>query len=102
MTTNPDTTHHSGMPTPEIPHISTHTNTLVDPAARLADQMLSYCMDWRNDDAAVADAYRVWQRAPAAQEAAPFAVYIAALDKEEAAATRSAMVVKNLDRAPQS
>jgi hypothetical protein len=87
------------MPTPEIPHISTHNNTLVGLAAGLADEILAYHMDWRNDAAAVADAYHVWQRAPAAQEAAHFAAYMAALDKEAAAATRYAMVVKNLDRA---
>jgi hypothetical protein len=86
------------MPTPEIPHTSTHNNTLVGLAAGLADEMLAYYMDWRTDAAAAADAYRVWQRAPAAQEAAHVA-YMAALDKEEAAATRYAMVVKNLDRA---
>jgi hypothetical protein len=87
------------MPTPEIPHISTHKKTLVGWPAGLADEMLAYYMDWRTEAAAAADAYRVWQRALAAQEASHFAAYMAALDKEEAAATRYAMVVKNLDRA---
>ena len=87
------------MPTPEIPHISTHSNTLVGPPAGLADEMLAYYTDWRSDAAAVADAYRVWQGAPAAQEAAHFAAYMVALDKEEAAAMRYATVVENLDRA---
>jgi len=87
------------MPTPEIPHINTHNNTLLELAAGLADEMLAYHLDWRADAAAVADAYRAWQRAPAAQAAAQFAAYMAALDKEEAAAARYAMVVKNVDRA---
>jgi high-affinity K+ transport system ATPase subunit B len=87
------------MPTPEIPHISTHKNTLVGWAAALAHEMLAYYMDGRNDAAALADAYRVWQRVPTAQEAAHFAAYMVALDNEEAAATSYAMVVKNLDRA---
>lgn len=87
------------MPTPEIPNISTHKNALVGLSAGLADDMLAYYMHWRNAAAAVADAYRVWRRSPAAQEAAHFAAYMAALDKEEAAATRYAMAVKNLDRA---
>jgi hypothetical protein len=87
------------MPTPEIPHISTQNNTLLELAAGFADEMLASYMGWRNDAAAVADAYRVWQRAPAGQEAAHFAAYMVALDNEEVAATRYAMVVKNLDRA---
>jgi hypothetical protein len=87
------------MPTPEIPHISTQTNTLLGLAAGLADEMLAYHLDWRVDAAGAADAYRVWQRAPAAQAAVRFAAYMAALDKEEAAAARYAMVVKNVDRA---
>jgi hypothetical protein len=87
------------MPTPEIPHISTHNNTLVGLTAGLADELLAYYMDWRTDAAAAADAYRAWQRAPAAREAASFAAYMAALDNEEAAATRYGIVVTNLDRA---
>jgi hypothetical protein len=87
------------MPTPEIPHISTHKNALVGPAAGLMNEMLAYYMHWRNAAAAVGDAYRVWRRAPAAREAAHFAAYMAALDKEEATATRYAMAVMNLDRA---
>ena len=87
------------MPTPEIPHIRTHHNTLLELAAGLADEMLAYYMDWRADAAAAADAYRVWQCAPAAREAEHFAAYMAALDKEEAAAARYAMVVKAVDRA---
>lgn len=61
--------------------------------------MLAYYIDWRNAAAAVADAYRVWRRAPAAQAAVHFAAYVAALDKEEAAAARYAMVVTNSGRA---
>jgi hypothetical protein len=87
------------MPTPEIPHISTHNSTLVELAAGLADEMLAYYMNWRNAAAAVADTYRVWLRAPAAEKASHFAAYMAALDNEEATATRYAMVVKKLDRA---
>jgi hypothetical protein len=86
------------MPTPEIPHISTHNSTLVGLAAGLADEMLAYYLDWRSAAAAAADAYYVWLRAPKAEDASHFAGYIAALDKEEAAATRYAMLVKNLDR----
>ena len=86
------------MPTPEIPHISTHKNTLVGVAGGSTDEMLAYYMDWRNAAVAAADAYRVWLRAPKAENASHFAGYIAALDREEAAATRYAMVVKHLDR----
>jgi hypothetical protein len=86
------------MPTPEIPHISTHKNTLVGLGGGLADEMLASYMDWRNAAVAAADAYHVWLRAPKAEDASHFAGYIAALDKEEAAATRYAMVVKNLNR----
>jgi hypothetical protein len=61
--------------------------------------MLAYYMVWRSDAAAVADAYRVWRGAPAGQEVARSAAYMAALDKEEAAAARYAMAAKNLNRA---
>jgi hypothetical protein len=87
------------MPTPEIPHISTHNNPLLGLTAGLADEILAYYMDWRADAAAVADAYRAWKCAPAAREAAQFAAYTAALDKEEAAAARYAMVVNAVARA---
>lgn len=80
------------MPTPK------HTS-LLELVGGLTDEMLAYYLDWRNDATAVADAYRVWQRALAAQATAHFAAYMAALDNEEAAATRYATVVKNLDRA---
>jgi hypothetical protein len=87
------------MPTPEIPHISTQADTLRELAAGLAGERLAYYMDWRADATAAADAYRVWQGAPSAREAAHFAAYMAALDKEEAAAARYAMVAGTLDRA---
>jgi len=76
-----------------------HKNTHIGLAAGLADEMSAYYMHWRDAAAGVADAYRVWRLASAAQEGAHFAAYMAALDKEEAAATRYAMAVKNLDRA---
>jgi hypothetical protein len=87
------------MPTPEIPHISTHNDTLLELGAGLANEMLGHYIDWRTHAAAAAHAYHVWQRAPAAQEAAHFAAYMTALDKEEAAAARYAMVVETSRRA---
>ncbi len=95
---NPTQPHHVGMPTPEIPHISRHNNIFGELTAGLADDVLAYYMAWRTDAAAVAAAYHVWRGAPAAQESAHFDAYIAALDKEEAAAARYAMAVENLDR----
>jgi anti-sigma-K factor RskA len=53
---------------------------------RLADDMTDAYVDWREERAAVWLAYDGWTSAPTADAAVAFAVYRAALDREERAA----------------
>jgi hypothetical protein len=54
---------------------------------RLADEAIDRYVTWREASAEVGEAYGDWSRAPAAEAAASFAEYTAALDREEWAAT---------------
>jgi hypothetical protein len=56
------------------------------PLRRLRDQIIDLYLDWREETAAVADAYARWTGAPAGEQGRSFAAYAAALDREEAAA----------------
>jgi len=53
---------------------------------RMRDEILDLYLDWREEAAAVADAYASWAGARAGEEGRCFAAYTAALDREEAAA----------------
>jgi hypothetical protein len=55
-------------------------------------------LDWREEPAAVADAYARWAGAPAGEEGRGFAAYAAALDREEAAARGYADALANGER----
>jgi hypothetical protein len=55
-------------------------------APRLADEFLDTYICWREECAAVSSAYGHWQRAERTDQAAAFAAYGAALDREEHAA----------------
>ena len=57
------------------------------------DEILDLYLDWREEAAAVADAYASWAGAPAGEEGRCFAAYTAALDREEAAARSYADVL---------
>ena len=65
--------------------------------SRLAE-MLDRYVEWREDAAAVAEAYRRWSGATARDEAWRFSVYMAALEQEDSAAKSYAAVVAELDR----
>jgi hypothetical protein len=73
-------------------------STLRAPLRRLRDEILDLYLDWREQAAAVADAYASWEGAPAGEEVRWFAVYLAALDREEAAARSYADVLANAER----
>ena len=64
----------------------------------LIDEMLDRHAEWREDAAAVAEAYHRWSGATARDEAWRFSVYMAALEQEDSAATSYAAVVAELDR----
>jgi hypothetical protein len=55
-------------------------------------------VEWRETTDAVADTYGRWCLAPAVEEAAPFAAYLAALDQEQAAAGAYAASISELER----
>ena len=65
---------------------------------RLRDEILDLYLDWREEAAAVADAYASWADAPAGEEGRCFAAYLAAIDREEAAARSYADVLANGER----
>lgn len=65
----------------------------------LVDEMLFYYIGWRQDAAAVADAYSRWCFAPGGQEASRFSAYMAALDREESSAANYAVGVREVEHA---
>ena len=65
---------------------------------RLRDEIIDLYLDWREEAAAVADAYALWADATADDEAARFAAFTAAIDREEAAARSYADVLANGER----
>jgi hypothetical protein len=68
------------------------------PVVALVDEMLACYIAWREDAAAVKDAYRGWSDAPADQEAWRFSVYLAAIEQEESADASYAEVVGHVER----
>jgi len=65
----------------------------------LVDELLAYYIDWRHDAATVRDAYGEWSAESGAQAGLRFAVYMAALDQEQASAERYALLLKKVERA---
>jgi hypothetical protein len=70
---------------------------LTGPVAGLLDEMLACYVDWREDAAAAADAYRRWSCAPTAEESIRFAAYRAALEQEESAARSYRLAVTDVE-----
>ena len=60
---------------------------------RLRDEIVDLYLSWREEAAAVADAYALWADATADDNAARFAAFTAAIDREEAAARSYADVL---------
>ena len=65
---------------------------------RLRDEIIDLYLDWREEAAGGADAYATWADAPADEKGPCFAAYLAAIDREEAAARSYADVVSNGER----
>ena len=76
-------------------------SALQEPLGPLRDQIIDLYLDWREETAAVADAYARWAGAPAGEEGRRFAAYAAALDREEAAARGYADALANGERLSQ-
>jgi hypothetical protein len=76
-------------------------SALEAPLGSLRDQIIDLYLDWREETAAVADAYASWAGAPGGEEGGGFAAYAAALDREEAAARGCAEALANGERVSQ-
>jgi hypothetical protein len=68
------------------------------PIPALVDRVLDMYVDWRETTNSVANTYRWWCLAPAVEEAARFAAYLAALDQEQTAAGVYAESITELER----
>jgi hypothetical protein len=64
---------------------------------QLIDEAFARYLDWLTASDAVNAAYRGWSSAPRKQGALPFAVYEAALDAEERAATVYRSVIDRIE-----
>jgi hypothetical protein len=84
------------MPTRKTSPTITDGSTTASPAADPVDEMMVQYVNWREDAAAVSDAYVEWRAAPRAEEAWRFSVYLAALDGEEASAGSYARAVADV------
>ena len=65
---------------------------------RLRDEIIDLYLDWREEAAAVADAYALWADATGDERAGRFVAFTAAIDREEAAALSYAAAVANGER----
>ena len=64
----------------------------------LIDEAIDRYVEWREECAAVYDAYANWTNAPTEETELPFAAYSAALDREQSAATVYGRAVERLER----
>jgi hypothetical protein len=68
----------------------------MDRHARLIDETVEAYVDWREESAAVWDAYERWDWASAADARLAFAAYCAAVDREERASSVYADLARRL------
>lgn len=73
-------------------------DTAAWPIPALVDGVLGMYVEWREATDAVADTYGRWCVAPGGEEAARFAAYLAALDREQSAAGVYAESINELER----
>jgi arginyl-tRNA--protein-N-Asp/Glu arginylyltransferase len=66
----------------------------------LIDQAMERYVEWREECAAVYDAYANWTNAPTEETDLPFAAYSAALDREQSAATVYGRALERLEQSP--
>jgi predicted aminopeptidase len=64
----------------------------------LIDEAMERYVEWREECAAVYDAYANWTNAPMEETDLPFAAYSAALDREQSAATVYGRALRRLER----
>jgi hypothetical protein len=98
MTRHPGVIDHPPMATARLRSSGKGSEVPAGAAARLVDDMLDRYVEWVEDAAAVADAYRRWSAAPAREGAWRFSAYMAALEQEESTARSYAVVVADVER----
>jgi hypothetical protein len=97
MRGHPAVIKHALMATSRMAADSNGRGALRGPLRPLTDELVDLYLDWREEAAAVADAYASWAGAPAGEEGRCFAAYTAALDREEAAPRNYADVLAHGD-----
>src|SRR5579859_6012514 len=65
---------------------------------RLVDETLDAYVEWREEYAAVGDAYRRWSTAPLSHVTDAFREYLAALNNEEHAANHYAQLIRRVSQ----
>jgi hypothetical protein len=86
MTAHPGITNHAPMRGSKRRVTGIWADTTALPTPALVHRVLDTYLAWRQTTDAVADTYQRWSVAPAADDAARFAAYTAALDQEQTAA----------------
>jgi hypothetical protein len=66
--------------------------------APLVDAMLAAYVDWREDAAAAAEAYKRWSGAPRGEATWRYLAYMAGLEQEESSANRYAQALRAVER----
>jgi hypothetical protein len=64
----------------------------------LVDGLIGHYVSWREECAAVASSYENWICAESGDEALAFSAYVAALDREELAATSYRRLIAEIER----
>jgi hypothetical protein len=67
------------------------------PVSALVDEMVALYADWRQDAQAATDAYARWSAAPVGEWSIRHSAYVAALDREHAAAGQYARAVAEVE-----
>ena len=98
MTTHPEVTNHVPMPTSQPQDRDIRVDLAAWPIPGLIDRVLGTHIEWHETTDAVAESYRRWCAAPAVEETARFAAYLAALDQEQTAAGVYANSLSELER----
>ena len=68
------------------------------PRLALIDEAMERYVEWREECAAVENAYTNWSKAPAGEAELPYAAYGAALDREQIAASLYGRALVRLER----
>lgn len=98
MTTHPGASDHRHMAIFDSPSTGHGEESWALPLSRTVDHVLACYIKWREDAAAVRDAYGRWSTAtPEADKTGLFSAYLAALDQEQSSAGSYALGIARLE-----